>query len=319
MPSLITHYEFSKQYFKDKERFFYIASQGPDVYFYNGYSFFPTKNKKKQEKIKNIRSFGSYLHEIDPYISFSFLIQKVSEEKDESKRKLLLNFVEGMMSHYILDRVAHPYVYYVTGFPLSEKMHSFYHMYLETCLNVLVMDYYKDYPSFKEVLKPNKEESKEVSLLMYELAEHLSYEGIEDTTYSESLKTMLKVNRVINSKVFGLRKWFLNKFMKFSSANSMSIPKLKNLPKEDIANLKKKEYFDTVTNESKRNDTFFEILDKASKELKIAITIIEDIVIKNLDVYDELNRFLNKIDHDGVKVGSEMKYSDVIFTPDSFK
>ena len=94
---------------------------------------------------------------------------------------------------------------------------------------------------------------------------------------------------------------------------------MKNLPKEDIANLKKKEYFDTVTNESKGNDTFFEILDKASKELKIAITIIEDIVIKNLDVYDELNRFLNKIDHDGIKVGSEMKYSDVIFTPNSFK
>ena len=307
MPSLITHYEFSKQNFPKHKKIFYLGSQGPDPFFYYGYTT-PFKSN-----IKDVRAFGTYLHEMDSFVSFSFLLDYAKKEEDRAKEEVLLAFIKGLMSHYVLDRTCHPYIFYKTGFPLGGTIYSFYHSILETDIDVLIEDYYKDYPSYKEILNINNEELKLVSKMMYELAKFLNQKRIDEKTYYKSVKTMLTVNRIINSKVFGFRKFIFSHLMKRSAINAMSHPKLKRLNKNiDYLNLKENEWNNVVTNEVVGKESFIDLIDKAHLDLAHVLQLIDDIYYNDLDK-EPLNEFIDQIDHDGIKIGQEMKYFSLLF------
>ena len=142
------------------------------------------------------------------------------------------------MSHYVLDRTCHPYIFYKTGFPLKGTIFSIYHSLLETDIDVLMEENFNDKPSFKEMLKVDNKDLKLVSKMMKALADYLNKDRIDEKSYYHSVKTMLTVNRCINSKIFGFRKFIFSHLMKNSVINSMSHPKLKNLDKNiDYLNL----------------------------------------------------------------------------------
>lgn len=308
MPSLITHYEFSKQNFPKNRKTFYLGSQGPDPFFYYGYT---TPWKKN---IKEIRNYGSYLHSIDSYVVFSFLLDYVKKIEDKEEEEILLAFVKGLMSHYILDRTCHPYIYYKTGFPLGGTIYTFYHSLFETYIDVLIEDYFNDHPSYKKMLKIKNKNLRLISEMMYELAKHLNYSGVKEDSYYKSVKTMLTVNRVINSKIFGFRKWLFTHIMKKSAINAMSHPKLKHISTDlDVLNTKGKEWHNFVTNEIVGDYSFIELMDKAKVDLAHCLDLIDDIYYNDLDK-EPLNEFIAKIDHNGVKIGEDMKYFDLVFT-----
>lgn len=307
MPSLITHYEFVKQSFPNQQSIFYLATQGPDPFFYYGYT---TPFKKD---IKDVRSYGTYLHEIDPIESFSFLIDYINKNKLANEREILINFTKGLLSHYILDRNCHPYIFYKTGFPLGKTIYSFYHSTFETAIDVLIEDKFKDYPSYKKILKHNNKELKIVSNMMYELSLHLSIPNIKKNSYYKSVKTMLTVNRIINSKFFGLRKALFNKFIPESTINAMSHPKLKNLDSSiDYLNISNKEWKDIVSNSSKGTDSFYDLLKHAKKDLLNGLKLFDEAFTHEIN-YEKLNLYFNQINHDGIKYNETMHYFDLIF------
>lgn len=307
MPSLITHYEFSKQNFPTHKKMFYLGSQGPDPFFYYGY----TNPFKKN--IKDVRKYGTYLHDMDSFISFSFLLDYVKQVEDAEDEEILLSFVKGLMSHYVLDRTCHPYIYFKTGFPLGGTIYSFYHSLLETDIDVLIEDNFNDKPSYKEILKVDNRELKLASKMMYELAKFLNIKNITEKSYYQSVKTMLTVNRCINSKLFGFRKFIFSHFMKTSVINAMSHPKLSKLnQKIDYLNLEEKEWRNFVTGEIVGKDTFFDLIDKAYVDLAHALQTIDDIYYNDLDK-EPLNEFIGQVNHNGIKPGEEMKYFSLIF------
>ena len=124
---------------------------------------------------------------------------------------------------------------------------------------------------------------------------------------------MLTVNRCINSKIFGFRKFIFSHLMKNSVINAMSHPKLKNLDKNiDYLNLNENEWFNVVTNESMGKDTFFDLIDKAYIDLAHVLQTIDDVYYNDLD-YEPINEFIGQINHDGIKIGQKMKYFSLLF------
>ena len=207
----------------------------------------------------------------------------------------------------------HPYIFYKTGFPLKGTIFSIYHSLLETDIDVLMEENFNDKPSFKEMLKVDKKDLKLVSKMMKALADYLNKDRVDEKSYYHSVKTMLTVNRCINSKIFGFRKFIFSHLMKNSVINAMSHPKLKNLDKNiDYLNLNENEWFNVVTNESMGKDTFFDLIDKAYIDLAHVLQTIDDVYYNDLD-YEPINEFIGQINHDGIKIGQKMKYFSLLF------
>lgn len=112
MPALITHHLFGEQtatllpegvISTDEERLaFLLGNQGPDPFFFR---VLGTPNA-----IKNAQKLASNMHDEKMFQAFSVLRDGVSRlpERDASLGRA---FALGMLSHYALDRVAHPFVY----------------------------------------------------------------------------------------------------------------------------------------------------------------------------------------------------------------
>lgn len=86
------------------------GAQGPDPFFYYGKA--PLRSRPDQ---KEISAFGDYLHAVDPAKVFPLLASRAAEE-GPGRRRVAFAYLFGLLSHYLLDRALHPYVFYQTGF-----------------------------------------------------------------------------------------------------------------------------------------------------------------------------------------------------------
>ena len=77
MPSSLTHYIFGKTSQKEISNAFLVGTQGPDPFFYNGYTSINAK------RAKTVRNFGKFLHSIDPYKTFEFISNYINEHKND--------------------------------------------------------------------------------------------------------------------------------------------------------------------------------------------------------------------------------------------
>lgn len=112
MPALITHHLFGEQtatllpegvISTDEERLaFLLGNQGPDPFFFRVLG--------TPAAVKNAQTLAHKMHEEKVYEAFQVLHDSVSRlpERDASIGR---SFALGMLSHYALDRVAHPFVY----------------------------------------------------------------------------------------------------------------------------------------------------------------------------------------------------------------
>ena len=138
MPAFYTHYTFVEKNTEQKDKYARIRAlggQGPDVFFFYGYSLGKRENKSK------IRDFGTYLHHTNISAAYNFLLEYANNQPE---KKMLLAFVKGLFMHYVLDRNCHPYIFFRTGFPTSENpteqektKYMNYHVRFESILDTI--------------------------------------------------------------------------------------------------------------------------------------------------------------------------------------
>ena len=309
MPALYTHYLFARDLLKEDEKhpsLYLLAAQGPDAFFFYGYSLKIRKNKAARQ------GFGRMLHKIDIAKIYDAMLRYANTKESEEK-EILYSFIRGFMFHYCLDHIAHPYVFYRTGFVIEgkkeQKDHKFYslaHTAFETNLDVLLKEEYAFFAQPKELVKIRRKEGKIVSKMFDAVAKEVFEINLGKNTYYQAYKDFRFVEKFLNSKKGGKKRYF-SKHMHDSIMNALSYPVgINNDDVYDYLNLKHSEWLYPETG-NKSHKSFLELFEEAKNKTKV----VDDILVHALvgqDVLDDLKSFTNGINHDGVKVGEKMRY-----------
>ncbi len=302
MPASLTHFTFVKNNTSINEysSLCYLGGQGPDVFFFYGYTY------KKRNNPKIVQNFGGLLHHCDIAPCYLYLIDYAnkSEHKD-----MLFAFIEGLFAHYILDRNVHPYVFYRTGFTsnLEEKnKYLLSHVGFETILDVVYSKKMSTFRNPKKCIKCPKKWVKVVSEMFASLAKQLNYDGIDKNTYYLAYLDMNTALGALYSPL-GIKKAYLNKFKHLSMANAMSMPKsTTKYTYIDVLNEKKSAWASVVDN-TPHHESVDELIFNASKELDYIKELLFE-AQKNKDIKADLNKFVHNINHDGIDNAASMKY-----------
>lgn len=148
MPALITHHLFGEESIErlpqgviasDEERIAYIlGNQGPDPFFF----------RVRTPRIKTCMHLAQVMHRSRMSRQFASLHDGVAH-LPQREAALGRAFVLGMLSHYVLDRNAHPFVYeqqfgILETEPALEGSASQVHAVIESDLDVLMLQLKRD-------------------------------------------------------------------------------------------------------------------------------------------------------------------------------
>lgn len=307
MPAILTHYLFYKT-ISNNEDIGIVGTQGPDPFFFYGNAVRMTK------RAKELRAFGTFLHKQNPSVTFKYLLEYIlGSEKCE--QPILINYTKGMLAHYILDRNCHPYIFYKSGFVTDEDKDTFkyfkYHANIESGIDVLMMDKFKNTTRTYEAIRFNKHDLKVVSKMIYSLGRGCyKNKYIKVDSFYKAVKSMKFVNKALYDKN-GKKKAFIDKKLGFTPASPMCEPQLKDI-KLDFLNLNHNEWRDCVSNVSKGKDDFLTLFNNALIEYKKDVEVFNK-VLEGKEKPSIINTMFEEIDHNGFKVGAKMKYSDCFY------
>lgn len=305
MPAIATHYIFINDLISKDDKYhdlISLAGQGPDPFFFYGFSFSKRQNKKE------VQAFGTFLHHIDPSVVYNYMFEYV--KRHQKHKEILLAFIKGFMFHYCLDRNAHPYIFYSSGFSNDSKEAKKYglkHATFESYLDALEMKKHNLKLSKKVMLNCNDKELKIVSKMFKYLALDLfNNKYIDELSYYNGVKDMRFVYSFLASPL-KIKKILFMAFAHNTPLNAMSDPlNVKKLEKYDIFNEKHNKWLN-ATNGNMRFESFFDLYENAKVDASKVCYIIDKFNNRE-DVKDNLTKFTYEINHDGFKVGSEKKY-----------
>lgn len=301
MPAIMTHFAFAKMRAEKNvdNDVLYLGAQGPDVFFFYGYSL------KKKDNIKDIRDFGTYLHHVDISEAYYYLLS-YANKKEGREKEILSTFIRGLFLHYIMDRNCHPFVFYRTGFAREEKDKKYYfsaHASYESYIDCLIKERFNIKLAPKKAIEADKEKVRLISLMMHHLAKDVFNNNIiKEDSYYTSWKDM-KFCQIIFHSPLGVKKSLFRLIAPKGAINAMVTPrKVKHNDVLDVLNDTKDEWRDCVTNVA-HNDSFLELIAKASDEVDLL-----DKLLAGKYSEQDLKTFIHNTDHDGYDVGMEKKY-----------
>lgn len=301
MPAIMTHYAFARMQADDgvDNDVLYLGGQGPDVFFFYGYSL------SKRQNIKAIRDFGTYLHHIDISKAYYYLLEYASKKEGRDK-EILSTFIRGLFIHYIMDRNCHPFVFYRTGFPSQENERKYYfaaHASYESYIDCLIKQRFGIKGSPIKAVKADKNKVRLISTMMHHLAHDIfNNTMIQEDSYYIAWKDM-KFCQIIFYSPLGVKKAIFRLVASKGAINAMVTPNnIKHNDILDVLNDHKEEWCDCVTN-SPHHDSFQELVSKASDE----VLLLNQLLSQDFTEQD-LKKFINNIDHDGFNVGDEKRY-----------
>ncbi|MCQ2087192.1 MAG: zinc dependent phospholipase C family protein [Bacilli bacterium] len=316
MPAFFTHYTFVEKNTGHEDPYASIRAlggQGPDVFFFYGYSLRKRENKSQK------RYFGTHIHHINISDAYSFLLEYANKQED---KEMLNSYLKGLFMHYVMDRNCHPYIFYRTGFATDPenkeeaKKYMNIHVRFESILDTVYAKSNKTFIKPKKCVKSNENWVKSVSKMFFELAKHLNYEYVDELTFYNAYKDMLFVESVLYSPL-GVKKFFANLFIKNNFINCMMSPaRSKPYEKYDVTNLSNSEWKDCITGEI-RKESFLELVENAKKELPKVDELIKKASL-NEDIKEDMVNFIHNIDHDGFMVNAtKSHYQNFLDTSDT--
>lgn len=240
MPRAISHYLFAmdcldeldintKKIINDNFYMYLLGCQGPNFFnYYNDFSFFNNKNISQINSLIHNKKINLFLRNMIMYSKNKESLKYIFN--DDNFSNICISYIYGYLTHYVLDKESHPYIY-----SLQKNLRSKYkyrssialHKSLETHIDSLLLLKFKKLKpyEFKDYLNINLS-SHELIILsdMYSYLINSVYEkNISINDIKKSFNTFKKVENKINSSPKLLSKLYLsvkNKTSKKSFINN---------------------------------------------------------------------------------------------------
>lgn len=297
MPSLITHDIFAKNLYKnlpissqnnikDTLNLYYLFAQSHDYLFY-----YWELNIKKAKQIRHLGSQAHKLHTQNYLINIIKNIKKYHLETSFSA----IAYLYGSITHYVLDSVCHPYIFYKTGVyhknnPTTYKYHG-KHTQIEKDLDAILYKKYfkKEYKHCnvsKEFINYSHFSTELIQLINLCYKETYNMNNIGQYYLKSIKKTKLLYKLLINDR-FGIKKLFYQTIDNLShhkygylSAYSTHITN----PNLDFLNTQKKEWNHPCIKDLKYNYSFYDLLALSQTKCLNIIEEIDKVLYQDKDI-----------------------------------
>ena len=255
-----------KEIIAKRNELFNLGSQGPDIIYY--YGSIPGSKK-------NLDSLANSMHESNATEFFLEGIRFLKKIKDREQYEDLVTYLAGFATHYTLDTIAHPYIYYATGIydekDKSTEIYNSYHKKLEVILDAMMFERIRGtklckYPLHK-TMKLKDRFPMSVENFFYSISEKLYGISIEKEDVSGSYRAIVKSLWML-SDPWGIKKpvaRYLDKKMKKIYTYSDLLYPITVDESMDYLNLKHREWQNPCEKE-KITESFVDLYDRAVVE-----------------------------------------------------
>jgi hypothetical protein len=309
MPSILTHHYFANLFIDRNQKrwpfakkltpLIWLGSQGPDPFFFYGRAPFKSRLGKT-----SLNQFGSLLHNQLPHQSIWTLIKHgwLGPKADDVTK----SYVLGALTHYVLDRTCHPYVFYRSGFDEQGSLTDHYnadHAKLEVEIDLALIHHLRLSSTIyqpKVTLQVDPVSLQSISQLYFQaFPKQVNHEAFQQAV--EDMKATYK---------FLYHGSWLNRLLVIIIAGKRSLPfslihphKILAERSKVVLNLQHQSWRHPVTGVASK-DSVMNLIEKSEQ-------LIDDIS-KALDQnkVDEswLKTWCQGIDYDGKEIGTTMKF-----------
>lgn len=286
MPATATHTFFAQDVYKkiskkniknfDNLRLkYYMFAQGTDPLMF--YNIFKITNGK------NIRNLQNITHTTKVNETFETIITYIKQKNYYHDSQTLL-FLYGLVTHFVLDTMIHPYIFYKGGYFDKQRKETYkyncIHNYIETFIDneMLVKNNYNlkkfNFKNFCFDLKPFSDKLNDTICHTY-----MKVYKVENMSniYYKSLVDMKNFLIFFRVDRYGIKKFFYKKIDYFTKNNIFKFKCLSyhNVEdKHDYLNMKKKTWCNPTDKSIKSTLCFYELYNNCIDQ---AVSIIDEI------------------------------------------
>ena len=316
MPSLATHFLFGQDLFKKLDSSiegtikksmgaFRLGLQGPDIFFYDLFHSVIAHNKNIGSKMHTERTDIFFYHYID-YL----------KDNNLYKNAIATSYLYGMLCHYSLDCISHPFVYYFTN--LHDKSSEgknkslSIHCQFESDIDELL---YMD-RNGKNICDVKRSEfmdisSKEIDVISPIIAYAISETYKCDITANfvrGSIKRGLKINSLLNDR-YGVKKPFIGMIEKPIMGNHIgtSLMFTRKLPSRVCLNENHEEWH-VPFNNKEMHSSFMDLYQLGLTNASRLVHMAKDVMNKKCSISKFVSSTGGMSYHTGLdwKLGDEM-------------
>ena len=259
-------------------RVYAMGSSGPDFLFY--YKSLPWQKKSPQDA--PAREVGSRVHTEKINAFYEQAIRVIEAETDPTTKEIMTVFLAGHLTHWSLDTVAHPYVFYWTGEIGGAT--KYWHFRFESMLDTLMVTQVKGFKieniKMPEFVSSTSEVRVAVAKLYKATVDQILDLPMDESVYIECLATMETAAKLLYDPYtlkFPAVQWgekAAKQLWAFSGHMVIGEPDLKH----DILNTKHSPWVHPCDDTKVSTASFTDLYQEASLRAVGALSALEDVL-----------------------------------------